>query len=78
MAAGVTGIPCALVVDRHGIVRCCGHPADPAFEAAIRQVSPMHAGVMEGLCTRECGMHCHIFRMYAQTQACRSVIIFPS
>ena len=39
-AAGVTGIPCALVVDSQGIVRFCGHPADPAFEAAIRQVHP--------------------------------------
>ena len=38
MAAGVTGIPCALVVDRQGIVRFVGHPAEPAFEAAIRQV----------------------------------------
>ena len=37
-AAGVTGIPCALVVDSQGIVRFCGHPADPAFEAAIQQV----------------------------------------
>ncbi|KAK9827725.1 hypothetical protein WJX81_005679 [Elliptochloris bilobata] len=36
-AAGVSGIPCALVVDRQGIVRFCGHPADPAFEAAVRQ-----------------------------------------
>ena len=48
MAAGVTGIPCALVVDRHGIVRFCGHPADPAFEAAVRQVTRMQAGAMEG------------------------------
>ena len=39
-AAGVTGIPCALVVDSQGIVRFCGHPADPAFEAAIQQVHP--------------------------------------
>ena len=39
MAAGVTGIPCALVVDRQGIVRFVGHPAEPAFEAAIRQVT---------------------------------------
>lgn len=42
MAAGVTGIPCALVVDRQGIVRFVGHPAEPAFEAAIRQVACIH------------------------------------
>lgn len=46
MAAGVTGIPCALVVDRQGIVRFVGHPAEPAFEAAIRQVTCMNTGVL--------------------------------
>jgi hypothetical protein len=37
-AAGVSGIPCALVVDRKGIVRFCGHPADPSFESTVRTV----------------------------------------
>jgi len=37
-AAGVSGIPCALVVDRKGIVRFCGHPADPGFESSVRTV----------------------------------------
>ena len=59
MAAGATGIPCALVVDRQGIVCFVGHPADPAFEAAIRQVSRMHAGLTGGLYMRECKMDCH-------------------
>lgn len=54
MAAGVTGIPCALVVDRQGIVRFVGHPAEPAFEAAIRQVTCIHG----------CETHCpHLVRV---------------
>jgi hypothetical protein len=37
-APGVSGIPHSLVVDRAGVIRFSGHPADPAFVSAVRQV----------------------------------------
>lgn len=36
--AGISGIPCAFVVDRDGVIRYHGHPADPKFEAAVKEV----------------------------------------
>ena len=58
MAAGVTGIPCALAVDRQGTVRFVGHPAEPTFEAAIRQVIPHACLDGGGLCVRGREMRC--------------------
>ena len=40
-AARVSGIPHAFVLDDEGIVRHHGHPADPQFERAVRQVCVM-------------------------------------
>ena len=37
-AANVSGIPHSFVVDAAGIVKFQGHPADPAFEQAVKQV----------------------------------------
>jgi hypothetical protein len=37
-AAGVSGIPHAFVVDRAGIIRYHGHPAEPRFAAALQEV----------------------------------------
>ena len=37
-AAGVSGTPHSLVVDRAGSVKFSGHPADPAFMSAVREV----------------------------------------
>lgn len=37
-AAQVTGIPYALVVDRGGVIRYNGHPADPQMDAVVKQV----------------------------------------
>ena len=39
-AAGVSGIPHSLVVDRAGVIRFSGHPAAPAFMTAVREVVP--------------------------------------
>lgn len=37
-AAQVTGIPYAFVVDREGVIRYNGHPADPQMDAVVKQV----------------------------------------
>ena len=37
-AAGVSGIPHSLVVNRAGVIKFSGHPADPAFMSAVREV----------------------------------------
>jgi thiol-disulfide isomerase/thioredoxin len=37
-AAGVTGIPCAFVIDDKGIIKHYGHPMDPKFAKVVEQV----------------------------------------
>ncbi|KAK9863410.1 hypothetical protein WJX84_008614 [Apatococcus fuscideae] len=37
-AAQVTGIPYAFVVDREGVIRYNGHPAEPKMDEVVRQV----------------------------------------
>lgn len=34
-AAGVSGIPCAFIIDRKGIIRHFGHPMEPKFSAIL-------------------------------------------
>lgn len=41
--AQVSGIPHSFVVDREGLIQFSGHPADPAFVAAIRKVQGHHS-----------------------------------
>ncbi|CAL5228256.1 g11358 [Coccomyxa viridis] len=41
-AARVSGIPHAFVLDDKGIVQYHGHPADPQFERAVKQVVASH------------------------------------
>lgn len=43
-AAGVSGIPCAFVVDTGGVIRHHGHPMEPAFAQAVEQVCRGAAG----------------------------------
>ena len=49
-AANVSGIPHSFVVDSAGVVKFQGHPADPAFEQAVKQV---RGGQIRG-----CALHC--------------------
>uniref|UniRef100_A0A7R9V5A6 glutaredoxin-dependent peroxiredoxin n=1 Tax=Chlamydomonas euryale TaxID=1486919 RepID=A0A7R9V5A6_9CHLO len=38
-AAHATGIPHAFIVNRAGVIKYSGHPADPKFEAALQEVA---------------------------------------
>lgn len=52
-AARVSGIPHAFVLDDKGIVQYHGHPADPQFERAVKQVCPMTLPFSQA-----CGTNC--------------------
>ena len=53
-AARVSGIPHAFVLDDKGIVQYHGHPADPQFERAVKQVCTMNCPVLPARSTQLC------------------------
>lgn len=53
-AARVSGIPHAFVLDDQGIVQYHGHPADPQFERAVKQVCTMISLLIQACSTMLC------------------------
>jgi thiol-disulfide isomerase/thioredoxin len=54
-AAGMSGIPCAFVIDAKGIIRHYGHPMEPKFSQVVDQVCKESSSAAAGVPSQDAG-----------------------